>query len=75
VDVEVSSWPERLQGAEAEHADTGPVAEERCGIECHRKSRRSDHAVHVVVVLGTDGALHIAQAVMAPSIERMDPVM
>ena len=64
--VELGSLPQRAQRTEAEDADAGPMAEERSGVECHREACRADRGAHILVVLGTDGALHMAHTSMAP---------
>jgi hypothetical protein len=72
--VEVVALPQRAQGAEAEDADTRGRPQQRCGVESHLEAGRHAAATHQLDALGTGGALHMAQAVIAPSTERIDPV-
>ena len=73
--VEVGARPQGPECAEAEDPDAGRRTEERRGIERHPESSRQAWAtVHCEDALGTVGALHMAQAVIAPSTERIVPV-
>ena len=72
--VEVVALPQRAQGAEAEDTDSRGRPQQRCGVECHPEAGRRAGATHQLDALGTGGALHMAQAVIAPSTERIDPV-
>jgi hypothetical protein len=74
-DAETRPPGQRTQRAAAESADPGLVAEQRCGIESDRErfGRRRTRA-HDGDGVGTGRALHMTQAVIAPSIEKMVPV-
>ena len=73
--VEVGARPQGPEGAEAEDPDTSGRTEEGRRIERHPElSRQAWATVHCVDALGTGGALHMTQAVIAPSIEKIDPV-
>jgi hypothetical protein len=73
--VEVVARAQGAQRAQAEDADAGGRPQERRGIKCHREAcRHGGPTTHQLDALGTGGALHMAQAVIAPSTERIDPV-
>jgi len=73
--VEVRARTQRPECAEAEDTDTSGRTEEGRRIERHPELFRHARAtVHCVDALGTGGALHMTQAVIAPSIEKIDPV-
>ena len=73
--VEVGAPPQRAQCAETEDPDARRGTEQGGGVERHREAwRHACAGVHLDDALGTVGALHMAQAVIAPSTERIVPV-